>query len=457
MASAVSGVRIQSVRGFQILDSRNTPTVACRMRLTDGKEVWFKVPSGASTGEKEALEMRDTKLVAWRRKGVTQAVKNINGNIAVQVEGIPVEFMSQEKFDKILIDLDGTEYKSKLGANAILPVSGAYARALAAVNNMTLWEHFTEGNSFAMPVPMFNVFNGGKHADSGSEVQEIMVVPVGAQSFGEALEMGTGTWYKLKALLKKAGFSTGRGDEGGFVNPFRYVKDAVEAVLRSIDEAGYTPGKHVFIAFDGAFSEIFGKDLHEEKADPKDRTYHLEGKKQSPLEVVAYWERLVSAYPAIISIEDGMGERDAKGWKALTEKLGYKVQLVLDDYVCTNPALIRTSIRAGIGNSSLIKLNQVGTVTETIKAMQITRDAGRSNVLSHRSGETEDDFIGHFAVHPLVDQLKTGSSGADRNAKYNALWVIEQDYAQMHDGVLPPYRGLDAFPLAVREAVRSRK
>ncbi|MFA6036370.1 MAG: hypothetical protein WC759_05440, partial [Candidatus Micrarchaeia archaeon] len=254
---------------------------------------------------------------------------------------------------------------------------------------------------------------------------------------------------------KKAGFSTGRGDEGGFVNPFKNVRQAVELVLKAIEEAGYTAGRHVFLAFDGAFSEIFGKELHEEEADPKDRTYHLEGRRQTALEVVAYWEKLVSDYPAIISIEDGMGERDAKGWKALTEKLGWKVQLVLDDYVCTNPGLIKAAIRASIGNSSLIKLNQVGTVTETIEAMQITRDAGRSNVLSHRSGEvSEEDFIGHLAVHPLVDQIKAGSSG--RNENYNALWVIEQDYAQMHDGVLPPYRGLDAFPRAVRDGIMAR-
>ncbi|MFA6036440.1 MAG: phosphopyruvate hydratase, partial [Candidatus Micrarchaeia archaeon] len=217
MASAVFGVKIQSVRGFQILDSRNNPTVACRMRLTDGHEVWFKVPSGASTGKKEAKEFRDKNLLAWRRKGVTKAVKNLNEAIAPIVEGIPVGHLSQEKFDRMLIDLDGTTYKSKLGANAILPVSGAYARAMAQVQGMALWEYFTGCNSFAMPVPQLNVFNGGKHADSGTEVQEIMVVPAGARSFGNALEMGTGTWYKLKALLKKAGFSTGRGEEGGFV------------------------------------------------------------------------------------------------------------------------------------------------------------------------------------------------------------------------------------------------
>jgi len=436
-------VNLRSVEALQIFDSRDNPTIACRMNLSDGNAVWFKVPSGASTGEKEALELRDNDPKKYRGKGVSKAIRNISDAISPAIKGLRVDRVRQDEFDSILIELDGTPNKSKLGANAILAVSGAFARAKAHTEGCSLWKRFAMSNK-RMPVPQFNVLNAGKHADTGFEVQETMVVPVGAESFSEAMEMGTNVWHALKSVLKKQGNSTGRGDEGGFVNPFDSIDKTAEAVLEAVGKCGYAPGTDIALAFDGAFSEISGKDLKDEAAAPDDKTYHFGGRRAAPEEIVEFWAEKAELYP-IISIEDGVGEKDTEGWKLLTKRLGSKVQLVLDDYICTNPAIIRQAIKDGLGNSHLIKLNQIGTVTETIEAMALTTKSGKTNVLSHRSGETEDDFIGQFAMHEGISQIKSGSSGSERMAKYNALLAIEHEL-----GPEAEYRGLGAFPKSVQ-------
>jgi len=431
--------KITEVKGFQILDSRNNPTVACRISV-GSKSVTFKVPSGASTGEKEAVELRDSDK--W---SVTQAAKNIEFmKAALRMEGMPLS-VSQSTMDDNLIGIDGTPNKGKYGANAILAISGAYAMAQAAFRyEVPLFRLFAGDGKLMLPVPQFNVLNAGKHADSGFEIQETMILPAGAKTFGEAYIMGSKTRKALGAILKKLGHSTGRGDEGGFVNPFKTADDTVKAVLDAISNAGFVPGKDIFIGFDGAFSEIFGKDLMDKKANPRDFTYHFGGKRKVPSQVAEMWAGLVQKYP-IISIEDGLAENDTAGWQILTGLVGNRVQLVLDDYICTNINEIRRAIGESVGNSSLIKLNQIGTLTETLEAMQATSDAGRTNVISHRSGETEDSFIGHFALHPLVSQIKSGSSGSDRNAKYNEIWMIEQEFPGA------TYRGMAAFSKSVQE------
>jgi enolase len=445
-------VKIRSVKGYQIFDSRNNPTVACKMISSEGKRAVFKVPSGASTGELEAIELRDGDKTRYRGKGVLEAVGNVNKILAATAKGVSLA-TSQQEFDKLLIDKDGTLNKSKLGANAILAVSGAYAALQAETEGLELWQHIggtdtslpIQPSHFYLPVPQFNVLNAGRHAETGFEVQETLIIPAGAKSFAQAMEMGTDIWYSLKGLLKKMGRSTGRGDEGGFVNPFASLEETAEAVLEAIEKAGYAPGRQVMLAFDPAFSEIFGKDLRQDHANPEDKSYHFGGRRYSPEEMAAFWADAAKDY-RFISLEDGMAQNDVEGWKLLTREMGRTTQLVLDDYICTNPAIIRRAISEGIGNASLIKLNQIGTVTETIEAMEISKKDGRCNVVSHRSGETESDFLGHFAMHRLVDQIKTGSSGGERNAKYNALLMIEQDLGQK-----AVYRGLDAFPAQVRE------
>jgi len=301
-----------------------------------------------------------------------------------------------------------------------------------------------------LPVPQFNVLNAGKHADSGFEIQETMILPAGAKTFGDAYIMGSKTRKELGKIIKKLNHSTGRGDEGGFVNPFKSADDTAKAVIDAIANAGYLPGKDIFLGFDGAFSEIFGKGLMDKEADPRDLTYHFSGKRRLPAQIAEMWANLALKYP-IISIEDGLAENDTAGWQILTNIAGNRVQLVLDDYICTNINEIRRAIGEGVGNSSLIKLNQIGTLTETLRAMQATANAGRTNVISHRSGETEDSFIGHFALHPLISQIKSGSSGSDRNAKYNEIWMIEQEFP--HETA---YRGMSAFPAAVQEYWRGK-
>ncbi len=452
MASKV--LKVMKIKGYRIVDSRNNPTVACRMKLSDGKSVFFKVPSGASTGWKEAVERRDKRAKRWRGKDVMGAVRAINEVIAPMFEGKLLTSGSQKTLDQMLIKKDGTDNLRKLGANAILPVSGAFARAKAHAEGLQLWEYFAgSAETIYLPVPQLNVLNAGKHADSGFEIQETMILPVGAKSFAEAMEMGTGVWYALKSILKKAGHSTGRGDEGGFVNPFKSADATLDAVIAAIDKAGYKAGKHILIGFDGAFSEIYGKDLQESEPDPRDKTYHLGGQRLTSEQVADFWADLVDRYPMIASIEDGMGDRDKKGWQLLTEMLGHKVQLVLDDYICTNPDLLLKAIEDGIGNSSLIKLNQIGTVSGTRKTMEITDEADRTNVISHRSGETEDDFIGHFVLEQTTGtkQIKSGSSGSDRNAKYNVPLMAEDDL-----GKRAKYPGFSVFQPTVEDALKKR-
>ena len=434
---------IKLVKGYQIFDSRNNPTVACKIISSDGKWAIFKVSSGASTGKLEALELRDGDKTQYRGKGVQIAVDNINRTLAPLVKGISLATPQQE-FDQLLIDEDGTPNKSKLGANAILAVSGGYANLQAEAEGLELWQHFADTNT-SLPVPQFNVLNAGVHAETGFEVQETLIIPVGAKSFAEAMEIGTNVWYSLKGQLKKMGYLTGRGDEGGFVNPFVNLESTTHTVLEAIENAGYVAGKQVMLAFDPAISEVFGKDLRQEKADPNDKTYHFGGRRYSPEEMAAFWADAAKRY-GFISLEDGMAQNDIEGWKLLTKELGKTTQLVLDDCICTNPALIQAFIDEGIGNADLIKLNQIGTVTEAIRAMEIGKKDGRCNIVSHRSGETESDFLGHFAMHPLVDQIKTGSSGGERNAKYNALLMIEKDL-----GSNAAYAGINAFPMRVKQ------
>ncbi len=442
---------VKSVRAYQVLDSGNRPTVACRVKLEDGKRVEFKVPSGASIGEKEALELRDRNPERWRKQGVSKAADNVNNVLAPLVEGLDISRMTQWEIDRELKDADGTKNKSKLGANAILAVSGAIALARAESRGIELWESFmdSEGKCL-MPVPQFNILNAGRHACTDFEIQETMIVPAGAGSFAEAMEMGTDVWHALKNMLRVRGQPTGRGDEGGFVNPYLDARETMDEVLNAVMECGYAPGKDIWIAFDAAFSEIHGREMWGKESAGIDNTYHFGGKKCSSEEIAEFWVGLVRDYP-IISIEDGMGENDMEGWKLLSEELGNEVQLVLDDYVCTNLELIRGAIKNGIGNSSLIKINQIGTISETLAAMALTHVNGRANVISHRSGETEDDFIAHLAMHPYVGQIKSGSSGSERNAKYNRLMIIEQEL-----GSRAAYRGLDAFPKTVVAAIKEK-
>jgi enolase len=433
---------IKSVNGYQILDSRNNPTVACRIVSSGGKEYTFKVPSGASTGDMEAVELRDCDKKHYGGKGVLRAVANLNDKIAPMVKGLPIA-TPQEDFDRMLIEKDGTPNKSKLGANAILAASAAYAGLQAGIEGVELWRHFSNSN-VSLPVPQFNVLNAGRHAETGFEVQETLVMPAGAKSFSEAMEMCSNVWHSLKSMLNKMGHSTGRGDEGGFVNPFKSVEETAHSVLEAIEKAGYVPGRQVMLGFDPASSEIFGKDLMGDEYDPKDMTYHFCGKRYAPEEMSGFWSDAAKRYK-IASLEDGMAQNDIEGWKLLTKELGRTTQLVLDDCICTNPQLIRKFISYGIGNADLIKLNQIGTVSETIEAMELGKEDGRSNIVSHRSGETESDFLGNFAMSPLVDQIKSGSSGGERNAKYNTLLMIEQDL-----GSEAAYSGVKAFPKRVR-------
>ena len=432
------------MEGIQIFDSRDNPTIMGKMRLSDGTWTCFRVPSGASTGEKEAIELRDGDPKRHRGKGVMKAIGNISAEISPAIRGLAVGEVTQAEFDSILLKLDGTPNKGRLGANAVLAASGAFARAKAHVEGTSLWRHFA-GSNTEMPVPQFNVLNAGRHADTGFEVQETMVVPVGARSFSEGMEMGTKVWHSLKSVLRSQGRPTGRGDEGGFVNPYKSIDETAKAVIEAIVKSGYVPGREVALAFDGAFSEIFGKNLGGSDADPGDLTYHLGGRRLTPEEVVDFWEEKADAYP-IISIEDGTAEGDDDGWALMSKRLGAKVQIVLDDYICTNPSIIRKAISHGFGNSHLIKLNQIGTVSETLEALRLTAEAGRTNVVSHRSGETEDDFIGHLSMHEHVGQIKSGSSGSERMAKYNALLEVEHEV-----GPQASYRGLNAFPDAVRK------
>jgi enolase len=417
-----------AVHGRQILDSRGNPTVEVDLTLASGAKGRAAVPSGASTGEFEATELRDGDE-AWGGKGVSRAVGHVNGEIAERLAGAGE--LDQEGIDRLLIELDGTPNKSRLGANAILGVSLAFARAVAAEAGVPLYRHLGGAEAHVLPVPMMNVLNGGAHADNAVDFQEFMVVPAGAGSFSEALRMGTEVFHSLKAHLKEHDLSTAVGDEGGFAPDLGSNEEALEALVAGITAAGYDPGGDVHIALDPATSEIF-----------EDGAYVLEheGRRLSPEEMAAYWEEMAARYP-IVSIEDGMDEEDWHGWRLLTKRLGERCQLVGDDLFVTNPERLQRGIDGHVGNSILVKVNQIGTLTETLEAIRIAREAGYTAVISHRSGETEDTTIADLAVATGAGQIKTGApSRSDRVAKYNQLLRIEEEL-----GDAATYPGITAF------------
>ncbi|MDX6651343.1 MAG: enolase [Solirubrobacterales bacterium] len=419
--------QIESIHGRQILDSRGNPTVEVELGLDSGATGIAAVPSGASTGEFEATELRDGGE-AWGGKGVTRAVANVNGEIAGALMAAPAE---QQAIDQRLCELDGTPNKSRLGANAILGVSLALAKALAGEAGEPLWRHLGGAEAHLLPVPMMNVLNGGAHADNAVDFQEFMVVPTGAPSFHEALRTGAEIFHALKKTLSGRGLATNVGDEGGFAPDLESNEAALEVVIEGIEAAGYEPGGDVHIALDPATSEIFS-----------DGAYRLEheGRTLSPDEMTSYWADICDRYP-VVSIEDGMDEEDWGGWKALTDRLGARIQLVGDDLFVTNPERLRRGIDAGVANSILVKVNQIGTLSETLEAIRIAREAGYSAVISHRSGETEDTTIADLAVATGAGQIKTGApSRTDRVAKYNQLLRIEEAL-----GDRAAYPGLDAF------------
>jgi enolase len=414
-------VKIQRVHGREILDSRGNPTVEVEVTLEGGALGRAAVPSGASTGQREALELRDGDKTRYLGKGVRKAVSNINTEIATALAGRNAD---QEAIDRFMIEADGTANKARLGANATLGVSMALARASAAAAGIPLYAHIATlyggGGTPTLPVPMMNILNGGAHADSSVDFQEFMVMPLGASSFAEGLRAGVEIFHALRSILKKKGHSTGVGDEGGFAPSLSSNREALEVVLEAITQAGYKAGGDVFIALDVASSELWNEGTRSyEFKKSGDRT-------RSSAEMVALYEDWVRQYP-IISIEDGVAEGDWEGWAALTRAIGSRVQLVGDDVFVTNPEILRRGIAEGVGNALLVKLNQIGTVTETLDAMRMARDAHYAAVISHRSGETEDTTIADLAVGTAAGQIKTGSaSRSDRVAKYNQLLRIEE-------------------------------
>jgi enolase len=432
--SASMATNITKVHARQVLDSRGNPTVEADVflegggRAGDGVRGRAAVPSGASTGEHEALELRDGDKSHYLGKGVLKAAANVNNQIAKAVAGL--DAADQRALDKRMIELDGTPTKSRLGANAILAVSMAAARAAAAAQNLPLYKYLARYSSDTsanlLPCPMMNILNGGAHADSSVDFQEFMVMPVGAPSFSEGLRWGVEVFHALKGALKKHGYSTAVGDEGGFAPSCKSNEEAIQIVLEAIAAADYKPGEQVSIALDPASSEFFDKASGKYVFKKSDKSTH------SPEAMVEYWAKWIEKYP-IVSLEDGMGEEDWPGWKKLTEKLGSKssskkIQLVGDDIFVTNTEIFSRGIKENIANAILIKLNQIGTVTETIDAIELARKSGYHSIISHRSGETEDTFIADLAVATAAGQIKTGSaSRTDRVAKYNQLLRIEEE------------------------------
>ena len=421
---------ITDVRAREILDSRGNPTVEVDVRLDSGFLGRAAVPSGASTGQREALELRDNDPNRYLGKGVIKAVSHVNKTLGPELAGM--DAYDQAAVDGKMIQLDGTENKSRLGANAILGVSIAVAKAAAAESGLPLFRYLGGVNARILPVPMMNVINGGFHADNNLDIQEFMIVPVGAQSFSEALRMGAETFQHLKRVLKSRGYHTGVGDEGGFAPNLKSNEEAMEVLMESIDKAGYTPGEHIAIALDAAASAFCqeGRYLMTAEKEPRKTS-------ESLVDFYADW---VGRYP-IISLEDGMAEDDWAGWKLLTQQLGDRIQLVGDDIFVTNTAILARGIQEGVANSILIKLNQIGTMTETLAAIDMARGAGYHAVISHRSGETEDTTIADLAVATGIGQIKTGSlSRTDRLAKYNQLLRIEEEL-----GASAVYSGRSAF------------
>ncbi|PWV53464.1 phosphopyruvate hydratase [Chitinophaga sp. S165] len=410
---------ISAIHARQILDSRGNPTVEVDVTTEDGHFGRAAVPSGASTGKHEAVELRDNDKAVYMGKGVIQAVNNVNDIIAEELIGWDVK--DQAGIDKFLIELDGTENKGKLGANATLAVSMAVAKAAADEANLPLYRYLGGVNATTLPIPLMNIINGGVHADNKIDFQEFMIVPVGASSFSEGLRWGVEVFHHLKSVLKKKGYSTNVGDEGGFAPEIQSNEEAIETVIAAIEAAGYKPGEQIGIALDAASSEMFND------ADKTYKFYKSSGKVISSTEMVAYWAEWCKKYP-IVSIEDGMAEDDWDGWKKLTEAVGSTVQLVGDDLFVTNVKRLKTGIDQSIANSILIKVNQIGTVSETIDAVNMAHKAGYTSIMSHRSGETEDTTIADLAVALNCGQIKTGSaSRTDRMAKYNQLLRIEEE------------------------------
>src|SRR5271157_181187 len=418
---------IYEVFAREVLDSRGNPTVEVEVVLESGEMGRAIVPSGASTGEREALELRDNDAKRYKGKGVMNAVKNVNDIIAKEIEGLDVA--EQAYIDDLMIKLDCTDNKSKLGANAMLGVSMAVARAAAEYFGLPLYQYLGGVRARELPVPLMNVINGGAHAQNPLDVQEFMIVPAGADCFKEALRMGAEVFHSLKAVLKEKGHVTGVGDEGGFAPQIASTKEALDLLLVAIEKAGYKPGEDILLALDTAASELF-----------KARKYKIDGKTLKSEELINFYQSLIKNYP-IISIEDGLAEGDWEGWQLMTKKCSSKIQVVGDDIFVTNPKILMEGIKNGVANSILIKLNQIGTVTETLTTIEIAKRAGYTCVISHRSGETEDTFIADLAVATNAGQIKTGSaSRSERIAKYNQLLRIEEEL-----GDVAIFGGKDVF------------
>ncbi|KAB0669588.1 phosphopyruvate hydratase [Oryzomonas sagensis] len=408
---------IVDVYAREILDSRGNPTLEVEVFLESGAFGRAAVPSGASTGEREALELRDGDTSRYLGKGVLKAVDNVNNQIADEIVGM--ESDDQIGIDMKMLELDGTEYKSNLGANAILGVSLAVAKAAAEEAGQPLYKYIGGAGARELPLPMMNILNGGAHADNNVDIQEFMIMPAGAKSFAEALRMGAEVFHALKSVLKGKGYNTAVGDEGGFAPNLKSNEEALEVIMEAIAKAGYKPGEDVLLALDVASSELFEDGVYtlENEAEPK----------KSSDQLIDFYENLVNKYP-IISIEDGMAENDWDGWKKMTERLGKRIQIVGDDLFVTNPKILKEGIQKGIANSILIKLNQIGTLTETLEAIEMAKRAGYTTVISHRSGETEDTTLADLAVAVNAGQIKTGSlCRTDRVAKYNQLLRIEDE------------------------------
>jgi enolase len=409
---------LKAIHAREILDSRGNPTVEVDVTLDDGSTGRAAVPSGASTGSREALELRDNDPQRYGGKGVLKAVANVNGAIAEVLKGM--DATDQSAVDQAMIELDGTEYKSNLGANAILGVSMAIARAASTALALPLYCYLDQGESNLLPVPCFNILNGGVHADNSVDFQEFMIAPVGAPSFAEALRMGAEVYHALKSILQDQGYSTGVGDEGGFAPDLDANVEAIELILQGIETAGLIAGDEIAIALDPAVSELY----------QDDGTYLFfksDQSRKTTEEMIALWESWVSQFP-IISLEDGLGEKDWSGWQLLTKRLGDRIQLVGDDAFVTNPKIIKQAIADGVGNSSLIKVNQIGSVTETLNAINDSKAGNYTCMVSHRSGETPDDFIADLVVATGVGQIKSGAPcRGERLAKYNQLLRIEEE------------------------------
>src|SRR5271157_1860090 len=431
---------IRKLQALEILDSRGNPTVQVSVHLDSGAAGTAKVPSGASTGKREAVELRDGDSKRFNGKGVKKAVGHVLDEIQKAVVGF--DAADQEGLDETLIRLDGTPNKARLGANAILGVSIAAAKAVANERGLPLYRYFSDQREYLIPVPQLNVLNGGKHADNNVDFQEFMIVPVGAPSFAEALRAASETFHALKEALHRKGYATSVGDEGGFAPELRSNEEAMELLDFAIGKAGYKVGQDIGINLDPAASEFFEDGFYVfSKSDKSKRT---------PAEMVALWEEWVRKYPEIYSLEDGLAEDDWEGWAELTRRLGQKIQLVGDDIFVTNPEILQRGIREGIANSVLIKLNQIGTVTETLRCIDLARKNGYTCVVSHRSGETDDTTIADFTVATGVGQIKTGSaSRGERVAKYNRLLEIEAEL-----GSAARYIGRDAYAKWVHEAVQ---